>query len=88
MKSLIIGVLLFPLLSFVPKESVSTEAVAAPSTVQQECKCPNNSGLGLLWLKIEPSEDNPNTTCRLIMFKNSVPGLPVRILAEIPAQCD
>ena len=88
MKSLIIGVLLFPLLSFVPKESVSTEAVAAPSTVEQECTCPNNSGLGLLWLTIESSGDNPNTTCRLIMFKNSLPGIPVRILTEIPAQCD
>ncbi len=88
MKNLIIAVLLFPLLSFVPKESVSTEAVAAPSTVEQECKCPKNPGLGLLWQKIEPSEDNPNTICRLIMFKNSLPGIPVRTITEIPAQCD
>ena len=88
MKSLIIAVLLFPLLSFVPKESESTEAVAAPSTVEQECKCPDGPGFGLLWLKIEPSEDNPNTICRLIMYRNSLPDIPVRIITEIPAQCN
>ena len=88
MKSLIIGILLLPLLSFVPKESVSTETVAAPSTVEQECKCPKNPEVGLLWLKIEPSEDNPNTICRLIMYRNSLPDIPVRIITEIPAQCN
>ena len=88
MKSLIIGVLLFPILSFTPKESVSAEAVVAPSNVEQECKCPPNPGSGLIWLIREPTVEKPKTTCQLIMFKRSKPGLPVRIITEIPARCN
>lgn len=90
MKSLIIGVLLFPLLSFAPKEPVNTEAVTEPSTVEQDCQCPANPGLGLIWYRIDPPDETPDapTTCRLIMFKKSLPGLPVRTIVEIPARCN